>query len=628
MTATVVVEADDVRSGDAASRIAALQDRGQGVGLVPARDIESPTATTARSPRSTSRPPATAPTPPSTDALDEVRDEIVPATVGRSRATTVNVSGDAAQLGGLRAISSNSRLPLIFAFVFGLAFLLLLVTFRSIVIPIKAILLNLLSVGAAYGVLVLVFQDGHGESLLGFTSNGGVASWLPLFLFVILFGLSMDYHVFILSRVRELYDGGMSTERGRPRTAISTTAGTVTSAALVMVGVFAVFATLSFIDFKELGRRPGRRGPDRRDDHPRRAAAGVDEGARRLELVPAELARVAAPRRLGDARICRTCPGRCARSRGAERAAEARARAGLMALIEVQHLTKHFGPVHAVDDLSFEIETGTITGFLGPNGSGKTTTLRSLLGLVTPTSGTATISGRPYGELDDPLHEVGVMLEASAHPGRTARNHLRSRGRRGPLPRSRVDELLDLVALDRGEPQESAVLARHAPAPRARHGPARRSRDPGPRRARERPRPGGDPLAARLPEGLAPSGRTILLSSHVLAEVAQTVDEVVVISKGELVAHAPLEELTANGNTGRVRLRSPELARLTQVLTDGGMQTHPNGDDVLTVSGASQEAIGQLAFDNRIVLYEIAGEGSSLEDVFLHLTTPDEEVAP
>ena len=107
---------------------------------------------------------------------------------------------------------SNSRLPLIFAFVFGLAFLLMLVTFRSIVIPIKAILLNLLSVGAAYGVLVLVFQDGHGESLLGFTSNGGVASWLPLFLFVILFGLSMDYHVFILSRVRELYDGGMSTK--------------------------------------------------------------------------------------------------------------------------------------------------------------------------------------------------------------------------------------------------------------------------------------------------------------------------------------------------------------------------------------------------------------------------------
>jgi RND superfamily putative drug exporter len=136
--------------------------------------------------------------------------------------------------------------------VFGLAFLLILVTFRSIVIPIKAIILNLLSVGAAYGVLVLVFQNGHGESLLGFTSNGGVANWLPLFLFVVLFGLSMDYHVFILSRIRELHDRGMSTDEA-VKQGISTTAGTVTSAAIVMVGVFAVFVSLSFLDFKEMG---------------------------------------------------------------------------------------------------------------------------------------------------------------------------------------------------------------------------------------------------------------------------------------------------------------------------------------------------------------------------------------
>jgi uncharacterized membrane protein YdfJ with MMPL/SSD domain len=163
----------------------------------------------------------------------------------------VNVTGDAANSEDF-ANNLNSRLPLIFAFVFALAFLLLLVTFRSIVIPIKAIVLNLLSVGAAYGVLVLVFQNGNGESLLGFTSNGGVANWLPLFLFVILFGLSMDYHVFILSRVKELYDRGMSTDEAVKR-GISTTAGTVTSAALVMVGVFAVFVTLAFIDFKELG---------------------------------------------------------------------------------------------------------------------------------------------------------------------------------------------------------------------------------------------------------------------------------------------------------------------------------------------------------------------------------------
>jgi uncharacterized membrane protein YdfJ with MMPL/SSD domain len=184
-------------------------------------------------------------------ALNVLRDEIIPATVGQVPGTSVNVTGDAASSEDF-ASQLTSRLPLIFAFVFGLAFLLMLVTFRSIVIPIKAILLNLLSVGAAYGVLVLVFQNGHGESLLGFTSIGGVANWLPLFLFVVLFGLSMDYHVFILSRVRELYDRGMTTDEAVEK-GISSTAGTVTSAAAVMVGVFAVFITLTFLDFKEMG---------------------------------------------------------------------------------------------------------------------------------------------------------------------------------------------------------------------------------------------------------------------------------------------------------------------------------------------------------------------------------------
>ena len=184
-------------------------------------------------------------------ALDQLRDDIIPATIGAVDGTTVSVSGDAASSADFNS-NLASRLPLIFAFVFSLAFVLMLVTFRSIVIPIKAILLNLLSVGAAYGVLVLVFQNGNGESLLGFTSTGGVTNWLPLFLFVVLFGLSMDYHVFILSRVRELYDRGLSTDEA-VKQGITTTAGTVTSAALVMVGVFAVFLTLSFIDFKELG---------------------------------------------------------------------------------------------------------------------------------------------------------------------------------------------------------------------------------------------------------------------------------------------------------------------------------------------------------------------------------------
>jgi RND superfamily putative drug exporter len=144
------------------------------------------------------------------------------------------------------------RMPWVFAFVLGAAFLLLLVSFRSVVIPLTAIGLNLLSVGAAYGVVVWIFQDGHLEGLLDFESSGSITAWLPLFLFVVLFGLSMDYHVFILTRIREAYDRGMSTEEAVAH-GLKTTAGVVTSAAAVMVAVFAIFATLSFVDFKEMG---------------------------------------------------------------------------------------------------------------------------------------------------------------------------------------------------------------------------------------------------------------------------------------------------------------------------------------------------------------------------------------
>ena len=250
VTTTVVVEANDVRSGAVAAgidRLVAEVNRSDTFrngtevsysadGTVAKIDVPS---------RGSGTDPA------SLKALNEIRDDVIPATVGGVEGASVNVTGDAASSADF---SSNlkSRLPLIFAFVFGLAFLLLLVTFRSIVIPITAIVLNMLSVGAAYGLLVLVFQNGNGESILGFTSNGGVTNWLPLFLFVVLFGLSMDYHVFILSRIKELHDRGASTDEA-VKQGIATTAGTVTSAALVMVGVFAVFITLTFIDFKELG---------------------------------------------------------------------------------------------------------------------------------------------------------------------------------------------------------------------------------------------------------------------------------------------------------------------------------------------------------------------------------------
>jgi ABC-2 type transport system ATP-binding protein len=302
-----------------------------------------------------------------------------------------------------------------------------------------------------------------------------------------------------------------------------------------------------------------------------------------------------------------------------------------MSLIEIQDLTKEFGTVRAVDDLSFEVEAGRIVAFLGPNGSGKTTTLRSLLGLVTPTAGTATIRGRTYGQLDDPLREVGVMLEATAHPARTARNHLRVIAAEARVPRSRVGEVLELVDLAEAADRKVGGFSLGM---RQRLGLAGALIGDPEILVLDEPANGLDPEGIRWLRGflreLAANGRTILLSSHVLAEVAQTADEAVVISSGRLVAHAPIEELTSNGHTGRIRLRSPELARLGTVLRESGMAPLDGGDDeVLTVAGASREAIGQLAFDHRIVLHELTAEGSSLEDVFLTLTatTTTEEVA-
>ncbi len=184
-------------------------------------------------------------------ALRTLRDDILPATVGKLPNATYAVTGGTAASYDWNSMLKRTT-PIVFGFVLTFAFLLLLVSFRSVVIAVKAIVLNLLSVGAAYGVLVAAFQWGWGSGLLGFRSNHGIASWLPIFLFVILFGLSMDYHVFILSRVREAFDRGLATGDAVAH-GIKTTAGVVTSAAVVMVGAFSIFATLPILDMKEMG---------------------------------------------------------------------------------------------------------------------------------------------------------------------------------------------------------------------------------------------------------------------------------------------------------------------------------------------------------------------------------------
>jgi uncharacterized membrane protein YdfJ with MMPL/SSD domain len=247
----VVVQAPNLDSPAATQAFDALQRRALATGLMkqPIRVAINPTHTVARIdiPFAGSTPEGSV----ANKALTELRDRVIPATVGKLPGAETAVTGETAGTHDFNA-TTKQRAPIVFAFVLGLAFLLLLLTFRSLVIPIKAIILNLLSVGAAYGVLVWVFQDGHLQGLLNFHSNGGVVTWLPLFLFTVLFGLSMDYHVFILSRVKELYDRGVPTDEAVAH-GIRTTASTVTSAAAVMIAVFAIFASLRTLDIKQLG---------------------------------------------------------------------------------------------------------------------------------------------------------------------------------------------------------------------------------------------------------------------------------------------------------------------------------------------------------------------------------------
>jgi uncharacterized membrane protein YdfJ with MMPL/SSD domain len=250
LPADVVVEADDVTRPEVQAGIEAMTQRALDSG-----QMQEP-VTTNVSPDKTVEVVSIPMDGNGTDEVSEaalatLRQDIIPATVGNVGGVEVNVTGMTAGSKDFTD-SMTSHLPIVFAFVLGLAFVLLLVTFRSIVVPLKAIVLNLLSVGASYGILKLVFQDGNLEGLLGFESVGGITAWLPLFLFVILFGLSMDYHVFIISRIREAVDSGMKTDEAVAH-GIKQTAGVVTSAAVVMVAVFSIFGSLSMLEFKMMG---------------------------------------------------------------------------------------------------------------------------------------------------------------------------------------------------------------------------------------------------------------------------------------------------------------------------------------------------------------------------------------
>jgi ABC-2 type transport system ATP-binding protein len=297
--------------------------------------------------------------------------------------------------------------------------------------------------------------------------------------------------------------------------------------------------------------------------------------------------------------------------------------------IVVSGLTKRFGPVTAVEDLSFTVEPGSITGFLGPNGAGKTTTLRMLLGLVTPDAGSATIGGRPYQDLPRPYDQVGAALEATGfHPARTGRNHLWVYCTVNGYPHRRADEVLDVVGLSGagrravggyslGMRQRLALAAALLGDPAV--------------LVLDEPANGLDPEGIawlrRLLRDLAAEGRTVLVSSHLLAEAQQFVDRVVIIHRGRCVRQGSLADLAAEQGPV-VRVRTSGADRLSAALARAAVRPERitrTGPDELRVAGVEAEQVGRLAFGEGVEVLWLAAEAGDLEQVFFALTTGGEQ---
>jgi ABC-2 type transport system ATP-binding protein len=296
--------------------------------------------------------------------------------------------------------------------------------------------------------------------------------------------------------------------------------------------------------------------------------------------------------------------------------------------LEVRRLTKRYGRgTVAVDDLSFAVEAGRVTGFLGPNGAGKTTTMRALLGLLRPSSGEALVEGRPPAAMRQPLATIGAALEATAfHPGRSGRNHLRCLATAAKIPRRRVEEVLEMVELTAaanrrvkgyslGMRQRLALAAALLGEPRI--------------LILDEPANGLDPQGMRwlrdLLKAQAAAGRTVLVSSHVLSEISQVADELIVIRGGRLVSQTTLEEFTAGGQVPlRVRAAAPE--RLGAALAERGATVEAE-DGALMVRGLDGERIGDLALELGIALHELAPQRSSLEARFLEVMDDEEGTA-
>ncbi|MFC4126194.1 ABC transporter ATP-binding protein [Nocardia rhizosphaerae] len=291
-------------------------------------------------------------------------------------------------------------------------------------------------------------------------------------------------------------------------------------------------------------------------------------------------------------------------------------------MIELKGLTKQFGQTVAVQDLTFTVHPGQVTGFLGPNGAGKSTTMRMILGLDRPTSGTALIDGKSYHELERPLTQVGALLDAKwVHPNRSARAHLEWLAATNDLPKSRVEEVLRLVGLSEvagknaggfslGMSQRLGLAGALLGDPKV--------------LLFDEPVNGLDPEGIlwirRFMQRLAAEGRTVLVSSHLLSEMAQTAEHLIVIGRGQLIADTTTKDFIDRASEQTVRVRSPQLDQLRSLLTSHGMTVREEGDSALLVAGVTSDEVGKVAGTNNVTLYELAPQQASLEEAFMRMT--------
>jgi ABC-2 type transport system ATP-binding protein len=290
-------------------------------------------------------------------------------------------------------------------------------------------------------------------------------------------------------------------------------------------------------------------------------------------------------------------------------------------MIELKGLTKVFGQTRAVDDLTCSVEPGVVTGFLGPNGAGKSTTMRMIVGLDHPTSGKATIDGSAYRELAHPLRTVGTLLDAEhVHPNRSARAHLRWIAASNRLPVNRVDEVLDMVGLAGVAGKKAGTLSLGMS---QRLGIAAALLGDPPVLILDEPVNGLDPEGIRwvrtLMRTLAGEGRTVFVSSHLLAEMANTADRLVVIGRGKLIAATTMSDFVSRSGAGAVRVRTPQADALRHALTAAGLQAHTD-DSAVLVTGAAIEDIGDLAARHGITLHELSPQRGSLEEAYMKFT--------